>query len=168
MLIDNFNDQGLVSELGTRWRGVSDRVMGGTSEVSVSHGVINCRPCLHLTGNVNLENNGGFIQATLELTPRRQRLDASNFTGVRLIVCGRPEEYSVHLRTRDNVRPWQSYRAHFATGPDWKSVDLPFNDFSPYRLESPLDRTQLHRIGLVAIGRAFYADLAISQLDFYA
>lgn len=37
----------------------------------------------------------------------------------------------------------------------------------PYRLEAPLDITQLRRIGLVAIGRAFLADRAVSELGFY-
>ncbi len=167
MLIDDFNDEGLVSKLGTRWRGVSDQVMGGISEASVSHGVIDGRPCLRLTGDVRLENDGGFIQAALDLTSPGETLDASGFTGVRIIVRGNGEKYSVHLRTPDNVRPWQSYRAHFTAGPDWETIDLPFETFVPYRLEAPLDKTRLRRIGLVAIGRAFYADLAVSELAFY-
>jgi len=167
MLIDDFNDEGLVSRLGTRWRGVSDQVMGGISEASVSHGVIDGRPCLRLTGDVRLENDGGFIQAALDLTSPGETLDASGFAGVRIIARGNGEKYSVHLRTPDNVRPWQSYRAHFTVGPDWETIDLPFETFVPYRLEATLDRMRLRRIGLVAIGRAFYADLAVSELAFY-
>ena len=51
MLIDDFTDDGLVSKLGTRWRGVSDQVMGGISEATVSHGVIDRRPSLRMTGD---------------------------------------------------------------------------------------------------------------------
>ena len=167
MLIDDFTDDGLVSKLGTPWRGVSDQVMGGISEASVSQGVIDGRPSLHMTGDVRLENDGGFIQAALDLAPPGETLDASGFTGVRIVVRGNGEKYSVHLRTPDNVRPWQSYRAHFTAGPDWETIDLPFESFVPYRLEATLDRTRLRRIGLVAIGRAFYADLAVSKLAFY-
>jgi hypothetical protein len=167
MLIDDFTDDGLISKLGTRWRGVSDQVMGGISEATVSHGVIDGRPSLRMTGDVRLENDGGFIQAALDLAPSGDTLDASDFSGVRIVVRGNGEKYSVHLRTPDNVRPWQSYRAHFTTGLDWKTIDLPFETFEPYRLEAPLDTTQLRRIGLVAIGRAFYADLAFSELAFY-
>jgi hypothetical protein len=167
MLIDDFTDEGLVSKLGTRWRGVSDRVMGGVSEASVSHGVIDGRPSLRLTGDVRLENNGGFIQAALDLAPSGETFDAASFTGVRIIARGNGETYSVHLRTSDNVRPWQSYRAQITAKPDWETIDLPFEAFAPYRLEAPLDRTRLRRIGLVAIGRAFYADLAVSELFFY-
>ena len=167
MLIDEFNDEDLVYKLGTRWRGVSDQVMGGISEASISHGEIDGRPCLHLTGDVRLENDGGFVQAALDLTSPGETLDASGFAGVRIIARGNGEKYSVHLRTPDNVRPWQSYRAHFIAGPDWEIIDLPFETFVPYRLEATLDRTRLRRIGLVAIGRAFYAALAVSELAFY-
>ncbi len=167
MLIDDFADEDLVSKLGTRWRGVSDQVMGGISQASVARDAIDGRPCLRLTGDVRLENNGGFIQAALDLAPSGDTLDASDYAGVRLIVRGSGEQYSVHLRTPDNIRPWQSYRAHFTAGSDWKTIDLPFASFVPYRLEAPLDISRLRRIGLVAIGRAFCADLAVSELAFY-
>ena len=118
MLIDDFTDEGLVSKLGTQWRGVSDQVMGGISETTISHGVIDSRPCLRMTGDVRLDNNGGFIQAALDLTYRGETLDASGYSGVSIIVRGNGEKYSVHLRTLDNVRPWQSYRAHFTVESD--------------------------------------------------
>ena len=68
MLIDDFSRTDLVSALGTEWRGVSDRVMGGVSQESVSRSVEGDRPSLHLQGDVRLENNGGFIQAALDLS----------------------------------------------------------------------------------------------------
>jgi hypothetical protein len=126
MLIDDFTDESLVSKLGTQWRGVSDQVMGGISEASISHGVIDGRHNLRMAGDVRLENDGGFIQAALDLAPSGDTIDASGFTGVRIIVRGNGEKYSVHLRTPDNVRPWQSYRAHFTAGSDWETMDLPF------------------------------------------
>jgi hypothetical protein len=58
-------------------------------------------------------------------------------TGMRVVVRGNGEKYSVHLRTLNNVRPWQSYRAHFTAGSDWENIDLPFETFVPYRLETP-------------------------------
>lgn len=167
MLIDDFSSPDFTSKLGTRWRGVSDKVMGGISEVSVTHDVIDGRPCLRLTGDVRLENSGGFLQAALDLASSGDTFDASGFAGVRVVVRGNGEQYSVHLRTPDNVHPWQSYRAHFTAGWDWETIDLPFAAFAPYRLDVPLDITRLRRIGLVAIGRAFFADLAVSELGFY-
>ncbi|MDJ0948846.1 MAG: CIA30 family protein [Alphaproteobacteria bacterium] len=167
MLIDDFAGADLLSRLGTRWRGVSDRVMGGISEGALGRDVIDGRPCLRLTGDVRLENNGGFIQAALDLAPSGTTLDASDYSGLRLVVRGNGERYSVHLRTPDAIRPWQSYRAHFVAGANWQTIELPFETFEPYRLEAQLDVTRLRRIGLVAIGRAFRADLAVAELRFY-
>lgn len=167
MLIDDFADSGLVSKLGSRWRRVTDQVMGGVSEGSVTHGVIDGRPCLRLTGDVRLDNNGGFVQAALDLAPAGNVLDASGFVGVAIVVRGNGECYAVHLRTPDAVRPWQSYRTTFVAGPQWTAVNLPFETFTPYRLSTPLDRARLRRIGLVGIGRAFRADLAVSRLALY-
>ena len=167
MVIDDFIDDGLVSKLGTRWRGISDQVMGGISQATVAHAVIDGRPSLRMTGDVRLENDGGFIQAALDLAPVGDTIDASAFTGIRIFVCGNRETYSIHLRTPDNIRPWQSYRAHFTAGSDWETISLPFETFVPHRLETPLDKTRLHRIGLVAIGRAFHANLLVSELAFY-
>ncbi|MDH3229049.1 MAG: CIA30 family protein [Alphaproteobacteria bacterium] len=166
MLIDDFTQNNLVSSLGTPWRGVSDRVMGGISEASVVRDVIDGRPCLRLCGEVRLENNGGFIQAALDLSASGDTLDASEYNGLRLVARGNGERYSVHLRTPDTVRPWQSYRAHFTAGPEWEVTNLPFAAFMPHRLDAALDIARLRRIGLVAIGRAFFADLAVCELGF--
>jgi hypothetical protein len=167
MLIDDFSRQDLTSKLGTQWRGVSDKVMGGISDVAVTHDVIDGRPCLRLTGDVRLENRGGFLQSALDLASSGDTFDASGYAGVRVVVRGNGEQYSVHLRTPDNIHPWQSYRAHFTAGRDWETIDLPFAAFAPYRLDVPLDISRLRRLGLVAIGRAFFADLAVSELGFY-
>ncbi len=167
MVIDDFARTDFTSFLGTRWRAVSDSVMGGVSEARIAFDVLDARSCLRLTGDVRLENNGGFVQASLDLERSGNCVDASEFTGMRLHVYGNGERYSVHLRTPDNVCSWQSYRAHFVAGPDWQSIDLTFASFVPHRLEAPLDVRRLKRVGLVAIGRAFRADLAVSRLEFY-
>jgi hypothetical protein len=167
MLIDDFSRTDLVSALGTEWRGVSDRVMGGVSQETVSRSVADGRPALHLQGDVRLENNGGFIQAALDLSSGGRTLDASAYKGIRLMVRGNGEKYSLHLRTPDNVRPWQSYRVEFTAEDDWRSIDLPFESFAPHRLDTPLDTGRLSRLGLVAIGRAFSADVMVSSISFY-
>jgi hypothetical protein len=168
MIIDDFSRTEFISALNTTWRGVSDKVMGGVTEVSIARDVIDDQPFLRLTGDVSLENNGGFLQAALPLAPSKETFDASGFRGVRLLVRGNGEQYSVHLRTPDNRRSWQSYRSHFTAGPTWTTIDLPFLDFAPYRLKKSLDTSRLRRIGLVAIGRAFHADLAIGGVGLYS
>lgn len=168
MIIDDFSRTNLVPATGTRWRSVTDQVMGGVSKSSLKPRVAEGRPYLHMAGDVSLENNGGFIQATLDLASNGGTLDASEFTGIRLIARGNGEQYGIHLRTPDNTRPWQSYRAQFIAAGNWTTVDLPFAVFVAHRLETSLDITCLRRVGLVAIGRAFRADLAIADLRFYS
>ena len=167
MLIDDFSKTNLTSCLGPTWIGVSDQVMGGNSEARIEKTIVKFRRCLRLTGDVRLENNGGFIQAALSLSTRDTVLDASMFSGIRITAYGNDEEYSMHLRTKDNTRPWQSYRSHFVAKPVWATIELPFKDFLPHRLETELNTKILRRIGVVAIGRPFSADLAISSLAFY-
>jgi hypothetical protein len=167
MLIDNFSNDGLISALGTEWRGVSDRVMGGVSDVRIEHGNAEGQFFLRLTGVVRLENNGGFVQAALNLNPSGGVLDASAYRGLRLTVRGNDQLYSLHLRTPDATRPWQSYRAHFTASTRWQTIDLPFEVFAPYRLDTTLDTRRLKRAGLVAIGRAFSADLLVSSISLY-
>ena len=167
MLIHDFSNRSLISELETTWRAVSDRVMGGVSRPEIALDEIDGHACLRLTGDVRLENDGGFIQASLDLTSADGTLDASTYRGIRLVVHGNDERYSVHLRTPDNVRPWQSYRAHFIAEAEWQTVDLPFSAFAPHRLKTALDVTRLRRLGLVAIGHAFSADLAIAKIELY-
>lgn len=167
LVIDDFRSQNLVSKCGTTWRAVSDRVMGGISQATIRSEVIGTVSCLRLSGSVQLENNGGFVQAALDLDPTGAFVDASSYSGLRLTVRGNGELYGVHLRTRDTVRSWQSYRAPFTAGIEWRSIDLPFNESTPHRLESPMDVSRLKRVGLVAIGREFCADFSVSELALY-
>lgn len=167
MLIDDFSRPDLISVLDTPWRGFGDQVMGGVSEVSVEREIIDGQPVLRLRGDVRLDNNGGFVQAALDLTPNGAPRDLSAWRGIRLTVRGNDETYGLHLRTPDNLRPWQSYRAEFTARTDWHSIDLPFDTFLPHRLDTPLDTTHIRRIGLVAIGRQFSADLMVSEISLY-
>jgi hypothetical protein len=157
---------GADSRIGTTWRIVSDAVMGGESVATLHAGRVEGRACLRLAGDVSLENNGGFVQASLDLA-KAGTLDASGFAGIELDVRGNGESYNVHLRTADTRIVWQSYRAGFEAGPEWRTVRLPFADFRPHRLDAPLDVSRLRRIGLVAIGRTFHADLCFSRLALY-
>lgn len=149
------------------WRGLSDRVMGGVSRAAVTYESIDGRWCARLTGDVRLDNNGGFIQMAMNLAPEGELFDASGFHGLVMDVWGNGETYGSHLRTPDARRPWQSYRARFEAGPEWTKIRIPFSHFKPHRLSAPLDLTRLRRLGLVAIGHAFHADLAVARVALY-
>ena len=166
MILDDRSREGPDTPLGTAWRLVSDRVMGGVSSGRLGPDSVDGRPCLHLTGEVSLENDGGFLQASLDLAESGY-LDASAYAGIELEVLGNGEDYNLHLRTGDTTLVWQSYRATFATMPTWQTLRLPFAGFSPYRIDRPLDRTRLRRLGIVAIGRPMQADVCIARLNLY-
>jgi len=166
LIIDDRRSGGLESRLGNNWRMVTDAVMGGRSSGDLSVATIENKACLRLQGDVSLANNGGFIQAALDIrsTPAA---DASTYAGLMLEVYGNDQEYNVHLRTDDVWLPWQSYRASFPAPGRWLTVRLPFDQFDGYRIGKKLDLGHLERIGLVAIGRAFTADLCVAQIGLY-
>ncbi len=140
--------------------------MGGISRETVSLDERDGRAWLRLTGEVRLENQGGFIQMATDLAAGGARVDLSAYAGVRLVVRGNGERYGCHLRTGDCLRPWQSYRHAFSAPPEPVSLLLPFAGFVPHRVEAALDTTSLRRLALVAIGRAFQADLAVAEVAF--
>jgi hypothetical protein len=164
-LIDDFAGLAGVSRLGTPWRLVTDQVMGGVSQGHMARTLVGGRPALCLRGDVSLENNGGFVQVNLDLAPAGS-FDASGFRGVRLVVRGNGDTYSLHLKSADCLRPWQSYRAEFMAGPDWQEVELPFARFTPHRLTEPLDLSRLMRLGIVAIGRTMHAEVCMARIGF--
>jgi hypothetical protein len=141
--------------------------MGGLSRGTAVRETVAGRAAIRMRGEVSLENNGGFIQMALDLAPDGCSLDAGGFEGVEIDVLGNGERYGAHLRTPSVTRPWQSYRQSFTAGPEWQTVRLPFARFEPHRIGVPLDIRCLARIGMVAIGYAFAADLAVARLALY-
>jgi hypothetical protein len=167
-IIDDLSREPPVATIGTTWRIFTDRVMGGVSDGSMSREMIAGRLAIRMRGEVSLENNGGFVQISLDLDPDGKAVDASAWRGIELDVFGNNEDYSVHLRTENLTRPWQSYRQGFRAHPEWGTAQLLFEDFVPHRTESALDTHRLKRIGVVAIGRAFSADLSLGGLRLMA
>ena len=167
-VIDDLSREPPLSTTGARWQLFTDRVMGGVSNGTMTREIMSGRPAIRMRGDVNLENNGGFIQIAIDLVPDGKAKDASDWGGVELDVFGNGEEYNIHLRTEDLTQPWQSYRQSFRAGPQWQTVQFRFEEFVPYRTDIALDIRRLRRIGIVAIGRAFSADLCVGALRYMA
>lgn len=166
-IIDALDRPHPLATTGARWELIADRVMGGVSSGAMTREMIAGRTALRMRGDVSLDNNGGFIQVALDLAPGGGVIDASAWTGIEIDVLGNSELYNLHLRTADVVRPWQSFRAEFFATPEWRAVQLPFGSFEAHRIDAPLDLTRVRRLGVVAIGRKFEADIAIGALRFY-
>jgi len=166
LMIDDRRTGNYRAPSGTTWRLISDAVMGGISDGQLTLDNVENRNCLRLRGDVRLENNGGFVQAALDVKDTGAA-DASAYQGLLLEVYGNDQDYNVHLRTNDVWLPWQSYRATFTAPVGWQTLRLPFAGFRGYRIGTALDLEHLERIGIVAIGRAFTADLCVARIALY-
>jgi hypothetical protein len=164
MIIEDQSQPFPLSALGTRWQVLTDQVMGGVSRGQLTREIVDGREALRLRGDVSLANDGGFVQMALDLSPGGAAIDVSRWGGIELTVRGEDEAYGLHLRTADLLRPWESYRQGFRATSAWQTLRLPFSGFAAHRTEIPLDLRRLRRLGLVAIGRAFAADLALADL----
>lgn len=166
LIIDDRSNGDLSATSGNAWRLVTDDVMGGISRGQLTIDTIEQRPCLHMKGEVKLDNNGGFVQIALNLSDAVLK-NITDYRGITLDVLGNDEAYNIHLRSDDLWFPWQSYRISFQATTEWQTLRIPFSNFKAYRTYTALDISKLTRIGLVAIGREFNADLCLSRVGFF-
>lgn len=170
LVLDNFTDSSGTSTFGTQWVGFTDQVMGGLSDMALSYRLNeDDHLSLWLRGEVRLENNGGFIQARLPVERGGRRLDAKDYTGIRIITRAKPGAYYIHLRTRATWLPWQYYGARIPVtgGDEWQTHDIPFTAFKGESTRRQLDIRQIKSIALVAYGEAFSADIELRYISLY-
>ena len=156
MLIDDFSEGA-----ETRWRYVSDRVMGGVSDGGASIGSEDDVTYVQLRGTVSTANNGGFIQLRQDL---QTRLPA-DATGITLRARGNGATYYLHIRPDSARRPWQFYQAAFETTPDWQEITLPWSEFKPQGgLDATFTPADLRSVGIVAYGADYEASLDVDWI----
>lgn len=165
LIIDDRTSGSRLSSIGAEWQLITDTVMGGVSNGSVTLERFQDQDCLCLRGDVSTENNGGFIQMALSVGSAIN--NQSDLAGIELDVAGNNQEYNVHFRTSNLSRPWQSYRASFMAKPTWQTIRIAFADITAHQTDVPFQLDKLNRIGLLAIGREFHAELCLAGLRFY-
>lgn len=146
------------------WGVVTDQVMGGVSTAAAAIEALDGETALRLSGDVRLDNDGGFIQIARMLGEDGGLFDASGYAALALRVFGDGAEWDVRLRTDQLDRQWQSYRAGFHAPAGWSDVVLPLDAFAPHRTTTPLDLRRLRRIGLLSIGSARRATIGLAQI----
>lgn len=106
------------------WRAVNDTVMGGISTGRIEQSADGKAV---FTGEVSLENNGGFASVQgPEIEPA-----LGGFDGIAIRVRGDGKRYKCGLRTDDQF-DGVSHQASFATtAGEWQVVQVPFADFIP-------------------------------------
>ncbi len=142
-MIFDFTD----SQDKTDWEAVDDRIMGGRSQSQPEH-IDDVG--LRFSGNVSLENNGGFASIRSGSTS----IDLSHYSGLKLSLRGDGKSYKLSLRT-DLFFDGVSYQTNFNTEKDiWQEVSLPFEAFVPTHhgiklsTVAPMDLTSVKSFGL--------------------
>ena len=106
------------------WYTLDDNVMGGVSSSTVE---ITDTGILSFSGNMSLENNGGFSSVRSEWYP----INLTSADGVLLRVLGDGKMYRLRIHsesTGNNI----AYNANFETTPEnWKLVYIPFSSMVP-------------------------------------
>ncbi len=113
------------------WFIQDDGVMGGLSQghFSISdagHGVF--------SGDVSLENNGGFSSVRRYM----DQIDVSAYSTAVLRVKGDGKRYQLHVKS--DHRDWYHYSYGFQTGHDWEEIEIPLREMVPYFRGTRLDK----------------------------
>ncbi|MEP4079808.1 CIA30 family protein [Haloferula sp.] len=131
------------------WRIVDDGVMGGLSKGKME---ISESGILRFSGNLSLENNGGFSS----LRTDDLELDLSGAEGLIARVKGDGRNYQLRLSTDERYRGMQiSFKKDFSTKKGkWTEVKVPFEQFEgSFRGMSLKDRkfdpAKIERLGLL-------------------
>ncbi|MFT7108353.1 MAG: hypothetical protein ACJAVT_002888 [Yoonia sp.] len=154
-------------ELNPGWEYVADGVMGGVSTGGMQQEMFRGRMATVLRGGVSLENNGGFVQIAFDLRQDGAGFDASDWDGIELETCGNGERYDIRLRTDQLTQPWQSFRSDFIASPVWRSLRVAFDAIEARKTDACFDPAHLRRIGILAIGREFQAEVAVANVSLY-
>jgi hypothetical protein len=134
------------------WTTVNDPVMGGRSTSAVTFG----DGGLVFSGNISLDNNGGFASARGPLDPEIGRR-ATGATSLRVRALGDGKTYVLKVETG---QPW-SYVQRFSTeaGVRW-TYDLPVGSFQPVSMfldpvpsASPLDPSTINRVSVYILDK---------------
>ena len=161
-IIDNLDNQRV------KWIPISDQVMGGISEVIFLEKEEDGLSFYHMEGKVRTENNGGFIQFRAEV-----EIEDKDYKGLKIKTRGNGEEYYLHLRTPDTKRQWLYYGSKFIASEEWTWIEIPFSSFRKSGglfsrfVPNNFDPESIKTIGIVAIGKAFYADIDVAGIELY-
>ncbi|MBZ2192872.1 CIA30 family protein [Pseudoalteromonas arctica] len=133
-----------------RWYVVNDSVMGGVSNSQVTQ----TQESLLFTGNVSLDNNGGFASIRTELDTQSQ-----NTKAIALRVKGDGQTYQLRLRTT-NYLDGAAYTHSFKTVKnEWVDINFAPSDFTlTYRgrvLEQQpiIDFDDIKQLGFMIAGK---------------
>lgn len=114
-----------------KWQIVNDGVMGGLSQSKIE---ISENGTALFTGNISLENNGGFASVRY----RTGNLDIEGYTTLTLRLKGDGKNYQA--RIQENNQDYFSYITTFQTSGEWETIEIQLNKMVPSFRGRQLDR----------------------------
>lgn len=130
------------------WQAVNDGVMGGVSQGRFR---ITDARTMEFSGNLSLENNGGF--ASVRTRPTALDIKSGDTLVVRVKGDGR--DYMVNIYTKSRRMAF-SYRSDLSTEKDqWQEIHLPLDRFEPTSFGrvvagmGPVDPDQINGLGFM-------------------
>ena len=141
------------------WRGITDQVMGGVSELIIKHkdGVF------MMKGNVSTDNKGGFVKLS-----NRIDLKSNNFQGIRFKAKGNNETYEIHVTLKGlKVPPWSYFSKSFDVTNEWQEFEIFFQDLkrSSGFSAASMKAKNIRDISIAGYGRDFEVDLEIKEIN---
>ena len=144
-----------------QWQIVDDVVMGGQSNGDFT---VNKNGHGQFSGEVSLENNGGFSSLRYNF----ESLNTSKYSSFILKIKGDGKSYQFRVKDTRNNR--YSYIYIFKTSGDWETITIPFNKMHPsfrgYKLDAPnYQGDQMEEIAfLIGNKKAEYFKLEINNI----
>lgn len=141
------------------WRGITDQVMGGVSDLYIMHsdGVF------FMTGNVSTDNNGGFVRLS-----NRVDINSNDFTGIKFKAKGNNETYEIHVTLKGlKIPPWSYFSQSFEVNNDWQEYEIFFKDLkrSSGFSASSMKAKNIRDLSIAGFGRDFEVELAIKDIS---
>ncbi|MDB2599877.1 CIA30 family protein [Gammaproteobacteria bacterium] len=158
LILFSMNTHALPLDEPQAWQGVTDRVMGGVSNLAIRHsdGVF------YMSGNVSTDNNGGFVRLS-----NRININSNDFKGIKFKAKGNNETYEIHVTLKGlKIPPWSYFSQSFDVNDDWQEYEIFFKDLkrSSGFSASPMKAKNIRDLSIAGYGRDFKVDLAIKEI----
>lgn len=122
----DFNNKNAMDD----WAVEDDTVMGGKSQGHLSR---TDEGHAKFSGDVSLENNGGFSSIQADFDTK----DVSSYSHVVIKLKGDGKAYNFRVKETSDQR--HAYSKEFKTSGDWETIKIPFIDFAPTYRGNTLD-----------------------------
>ena len=141
------------------WRGVTDQVMGGVSNLIIRHsdGVF------FMSGNVSTDNNGGFVRLS-----NRVDISSNDFKGIKFKAKGNNETYEIHVTLKGlKIPPWSYFSQSFNVTEQWQEYQISFKDLkrSSGFSAASMKAKNIRDLSIAGFGRDFVVELAIKDIS---